>query len=131
MSAKHQLAALQLAIMQVLWERGEATVSEVREALAAVDRPLAHTTVATMLTKMERKGQVARRGAGRGHAYRSLLKQDQVSRSMIQDLTQRLFGGNVTEMVCHLLNGSEVSPEELARLSELIRQKKSQESPHA
>ena len=58
MARKYQLADLQLAIMQVLWERGEATVSEVREALAP-DRELAHTTVGTMLARMEEAGQVS------------------------------------------------------------------------
>ncbi|MFO1020008.1 MAG: BlaI/MecI/CopY family transcriptional regulator [Planctomycetales bacterium] len=131
MSTKHQLAALQLAIMQVLWDRGEATVAEVREALEQAGRPLAHTTVATMLTKLERKKQVDRRAVGRGHAYRSLLKQEQVSRSMMNDLAEKLFAGNVTEMVCHLLDNSEVSAEELARLQDLIRRKQNGETPHA
>ena len=53
MKEKHQLAALQLAIMQVLWERGEATVADVRNALKET-RPLAHTTIGTMLAKMKR-----------------------------------------------------------------------------
>lgn len=51
MSRKHQLAELQLAIMHVLWERGEATVGEVRDALEP-ERSLAYTTVGTMLAKM-------------------------------------------------------------------------------
>ncbi len=54
MRQKNHLAELQLAIMQVLWDRQEATVAEVREALNG-ERPLAHTTIVTMLTKMEAK----------------------------------------------------------------------------
>lgn len=128
MSRKTQLASLQLAIMRVLWET-EATVGEVRDALAAEGRDLAYTTVATMLAKMERKGQVGHRAAGKAFVYRPLLRQDQVSRSMVSDLAQRLFGGDVTLMVSHLLDGCELSPEELARLKALIR-KKEQEDRH-
>ena len=122
MSRKHQLARLQLAIMQVLWDRGEATVAAVRDALKD-DRPLAYTTVATMLTKMERNGQVAHRTEGRVHVYRPALQRERVSQSMVADLAGRLFHGDVAEMVSHLLDGCDVSQEELARLKALIHQK--------
>lgn len=122
MGRKHHLAELQLAIMHVLWERGAATVSEVRDALVP-ERSLAYTTVGTMLSKMEEKGQVAHRSDGRVNVYRPLVRQDQVSRSMVTDLADRLFNGDVTQMVCHLLDGSEVTPQSLAELKRLIRQK--------
>ena len=122
MGRKQHLAELQLAIMHALWERGEATVAEVREALAP-DRALAYTTVGTMLAKLEEKGQVTHRSDGRVNVYRSLIRQDQVSRSMVTDLVDRLFNGDVTQMVCHLLDGSEVTSESLAELKRLIRQK--------
>ena len=54
MAKKHQLAELQLAIMQVLWRQGEATVADVRKSLAP-ERELAHTTVGTMLAKMRKR----------------------------------------------------------------------------
>ena len=122
MAEKHHLAELQLAIMQVLWDRGEATVAEVRQALCEL-RPLAHTTVGTMLAKMEKKGQVTHRSDGRVNVYRPSVGRERVSRSMVSDLARRLFAGDVTEMVSHLLDGCEVSDEELARLKDLIRQK--------
>jgi predicted transcriptional regulator len=120
--AKHQLAALQLAIMQVLWERGEATVADVREALHK-SRPLAHTTIGTMLAKMERNGQVRHRAEGRVNIYRAAVQREKVRRSMLADLTARLFSGDLAEMVSHLLDSRDVSAEELARLKELIREK--------
>ena len=119
---KHRLAELQMAIMQVLWSRGEATVAEVRDALAP-QRELAHTTVATMLSKMERKGQVLRRSAGRALSYRAAIERDRVGRSMAADFTERLCAGDVTQMVCHLLDGCEVSKDDLAKVKRLIRQK--------
>lgn len=122
MGKKQHLAELQLAIMHVLWERGEATVSEVRDALAP-ERALAYTTVGTMLSKLEEKGQVAHRSDGRVNVYRSLVRQDQVSRSMVTDLADRLFNGDIAQMVCHLLDGSEITPEDLTELKRMIRQK--------
>ncbi len=122
MAKKHQLAELQLAIMHVLWERREATVSEVRMALMP-GRSLAHTTVGTMLAKMEDKGHVKHRSDGRVNVYRAAIRQDQVRKSMVADLADRLFQGDVTQMVCHLLDSREISPENLAELRKLIRHK--------
>jgi BlaI family transcriptional regulator, penicillinase repressor len=122
MKDKLQLASLQLAIMQVLWQRGEATVAEVREALSA-SRPLAHTTIGTMLAKMERKGQVRHRAEGKVNIFRPAIPQEKVRRSMVADLAKRLFAGDLTEMVSHLLDSREVSADELAQLKELIRER--------
>jgi len=122
----HQLATLQLAIMRVLWKRGEATVADVREDLHD-DRPLAYTTIATMLAKMERKGYVAHRIEGRAHIYRPAIDQEKVSRSMVTDLADRLFAGDVTQMVAHLLAGCDVDADELARLKALIRAREKEE----
>jgi BlaI family transcriptional regulator, penicillinase repressor len=125
MKEKHHLAALQLAIMEVLWERGEATVAQVREALKNA-RPLAHTTVGTMLTKMERNGQVRHRADGKVNVYRPAVRKEKVRRSMVSNLAASLFAGDVTQMVSHLLDGRDVSREELARLKSLIRQKEAE-----
>ncbi|WP_010584197.1 BlaI/MecI/CopY family transcriptional regulator [Schlesneria paludicola] len=119
---KHRLADLQLAIMHILWDKGEATVSDVQKALAP-GRPLAYTTVGTMLSKMEANGQVSHRVDRRINVYRAVLQQENVSRSMISDLAQRLCAGDVTKLVCHLLDECDVSREELSVLKKLIRQK--------
>jgi len=122
MSEKHQLARVQLAIMQVLWDLDEASVSAVQQALRP-ERDLAYTTVGTMLAKMEANGQVAHRTEGRSNIYRALLPREKVSQSMVADLAERLFRGDVSQLMCSLLDGSDVSPEELTRLKKLIRQK--------
>lgn len=117
-----RLADLQLAIIQVLWDKGQATVNEVRDALAP-ERKLAYTTVGTMLAKMESAGYVTHKADGRVNVYRAVLRREQVSRTMVSDLAERLFQGDVAEMMCHLLDGCDVSPQELARLKQLIRDK--------
>lgn len=121
-SKKHQLAELQLAIMQVLWERGDATVGDVRDALAP-RRSLAYTTVGTMLTKLEEKGHVTHRSDGRVNIYRAAVRREQVSRTMVRDLAERLFAGDIAQMVCHLLEGHDVTRDDLSALKRLIRDK--------
>ncbi len=112
--AGQTLGELQHAIMAVLWERGEATSAEVHEALAA--RGLAFTTIATMLRKMEDKGVVAHRAEGRQFVYRPTVSEDQVRRSMVGQLVERLFGGDPKALVAHLVSEQEIDADELEQL---------------
>jgi predicted transcriptional regulator len=113
------LGDLQHAIMEVLWSAEEATAAEVHRALQP-ERGLAPTTIATMLSKMERKGVVAHRLDGRRYVYRATVSRETVRRSMLGDLTERLFGGSVAALVAHLLSAHEVDSAELQELRELI-----------
>jgi BlaI family penicillinase repressor len=123
---KHQLGDLQLAIMRVLWRDGEATVRQVQDALEA-SRPLALTTVATMLTKMEGKGVVGHRAEGRRYVYRSLVSERQVRRSMMLRVTEGLFGGDAMAVVSHLLSERQIPAGELAELKRMIEQREREE----
>jgi predicted transcriptional regulator len=108
------LGELQFAILRVLWQKGEATVAEVHEALD--DRGLALTTIATMLRKMEDKRAVRHRENGRQFVYRAVPAQEQVHRSMVGDLVEKLFDGDPLQLVNHLLRTGEIAPAELAEL---------------
>lgn len=121
MQQKHSLGDLQLAIMRVLWHRGEAAVAEVHEALRE-ERGLAPTTVATMLVKMEKKGVVTHRSVGRKFIYEAAVTESEVRRSMVGELTDRLFQGNVAALMNHLLSEQELDAGELARLKALVDQ---------
>ncbi len=119
----HQLGELQLAIMRELWSRGEATVAQVHEALHP-QRGLALTTIATMLRKMEDKGVVSHRTEGRQFVYEATVSEDAVSRSMVGQLTARLFDGDPVAMVSHLLSEHEIDGDELSELQALIERKR-------
>lgn len=121
--ARPRLGPLQLAIMNVLWEQGPATVSEVHKAVPGGEK-LAPTTMATMLRKMEARGLVRHRQEGRRFIYEASLAQQGVMRSMADDLLDRLFGGRVSEMVSHLLKNREISGDELDALERLIAARK-------
>ena len=119
----HRLGDLQLQIMQVLWQRGHATVAEVHEAVAG-ERDLAYTTVATMLRKMDARGLVRHDLDGRSFVYQAAVEADVVSRGMADHLIERLFEGSLSDMVSHLLSTREVSREELSKLEKLIAERK-------
>lgn len=126
MGGQHNLGDLQYAIMRVLWEEGEATVSRVQERLAHGDKhERALTTIATMLTKMEKKGVVAHRSEGRIFVYKALVQEDAVRRSMVSELTERLFQGDYGALVSHLLDEQDIDRGELQRLRALLAARKS------
>ena len=119
MPRSFRLGDLQLAILRVLWEKKEATVVDVLEALSD-ERDRALTTIATMLTKMEKRKLVSHHSEGRQFVYRALVSESQVQRSMIAELTSRLFGGDTTALVSHLLQEHEIDASEVERLRGLI-----------
>ena len=118
------LTDLQLALMRVLWERGEATVSEVQEALAP-ERDLAATTVATLLSRLAKRGVVSYRSQGRQYVYRAAVTEDAVRQSLAADLAD-LFEGDVAAVVSHLLAARDVDADDLARVKQLIEAKEAE-----
>ena len=121
MSEQHALSGLQLAIMRVIWNRGEATVVDVQEALRE-ERGLALTTIATMLKRLEARGVVVHRMEGRQFVYRALVTEDLVKSSMVGQLTTRLFEGDPLALVNHLITEYEIDPGDLPRLARLIEE---------
>ncbi|HXY70364.1 MAG TPA: BlaI/MecI/CopY family transcriptional regulator [Gemmatimonadales bacterium] len=117
-----ELSELQLAVMRVLWQKHKAAVAEVHEALEP-ERGLALTTVATVLTRLEKAGLVAHRAAGRHYLYRPLVSEEEVRRSMVSALADRLFEGDVAALVSHLVTAREIEPGDLARVKRLIEDK--------
>jgi predicted transcriptional regulator len=119
MSERHQLTELQLAILRVVWDHGEATVQDIWEALHK-ERGLAQTTVATMLSRLERRGVVTRRAQARQYHYKADVTEQEVQHSMVGELTERLFDGDVTALVQHLLSDEDISPGDIAKIRDMI-----------
>ncbi len=120
-SPVRRLGDLQLRILKVLWNAGSASVAEVSEDLGT---ELAYTTIATMLRKMEARGLVWHREAGRKFMYEPAVTAEEVSRNSVADLVERLCEGSLADAVSHLLESREVSREELDRLERLIHERK-------
>ena len=124
---KH-LSELQMDIMRILWKTGEAGVSAVHEALQGA-RDLAPTTVATLLTRLEKRGLITHRTEGRQYLYSANISEGEVRKSMVGDLIKRLFHGDSSALVSHLVKSSQISHDDLDLIKEMIESaEKQQES---
>ena len=128
MSDTQQLTDLQLAILRVLWSKGSATATEITEALRST-RGLAQQTIATILSRLERRGIVQHTTRNRQYLYSAVLSETEATRGMLTELTDRLFEGDVTALVTHLLSGREIAPGDLARVKALLAEHESNRGP--
>jgi len=116
------LSDLQIAVVRVLWRNGETSVADIAKVLGD-ERGLKHTTVATLLTRLEKRGVVEQRREGRQLIYRALVSEPQVRRSMVADLVGSLFGGDSRELVAHLVRESDLAPGDLENLRKRLARK--------
>ncbi len=116
------LSDLQIAVMRALWNKPNASTTDVVEALRAT-RPLAHTTVATLLTRLEKRGLVATNRDGRQLTYRAMISESQIQRSMVSDLVSSLFMGNTSALLSHLVNQDEIDNGDLEKIRQLLENK--------
>lgn len=113
------LSDLQLDLMRVLWARGEASTAEVADALAA-QRGLAHTTVATVLSRLEKRGVVSARREARQLIYRAEVAESAVRRGKVAGLLGSLFGGDARALVAHLVKEDEIAAGDLEQIRQLL-----------
>lgn len=116
---------LELQILKVLWDSHPMTVREVRDALEASGRDLAHTTVITMLGTMVDKGQIDKLDPLQGKAFRfsPRIGRDDVSKGMLGDLVERVFDGSAEAVMLSLFDVKDLNEEELANLRKLLNKK--------
>ncbi len=126
MGKTKQFGDLQIAIMRALWALGEGTVAQVRGALTE-ERELAPTTVATVLSRLEKGGLIAHHTENRQFIYRPLVSKTELLRLMVTDLVEKLFQGDHTALVSHLLRESEISAGDLKRVKAMITAKEKSE----
>lgn len=107
----------ELEVMEVLWERGPATVAEVREAL---EDEMAYTTVLTVLRRLEEKGYVGHEEEGRAHRYHARVERAAARESALDRLTKKLFQGSPELLLTHLMSRRKLSKAELKRLRALV-----------
>jgi BlaI family penicillinase repressor len=116
------LSELQLDLMRTLWRRDEASVAEIAAALSE-RRELAHTTVATLLTRLAKRGLVEARRDGRQLLYRAAVAEPEVRRSMVGDLLRSVFGGDPKALLAHLVSERELGSRDLERVRSLLARK--------
>jgi len=112
------LAPVELMLMKAVWRRGAATVQEVTDAVAP-ERKLAYSTVLTMLRSLEDKGFLTHDQEDRRYVYRPVVNEDDVGKSMLKDMLDRVFDGSKELLLTRLFELGRVDDEELR----LIRRK--------
>jgi len=120
MSKDTRLSDQQFQIVQAVSRLGEASAKDVMQALAHLS--LAHTTIATVLTRLERRGILASSVQGRERFYRNLVDESTIRRSMVSSLVTTLFKGDSAALMAHLVSEGEVKADELDALRLLIDQ---------
>ena len=115
------LTEAELRLMDVVWEKGEATVSEVAEALPR-ELGLAYNTVLTTMRILEEKGFLrhSKSKEGRAFVYRAVVGRDEASRTAVRYLVSRFFRNSPELLVLNLLEDEELSAKELRRIRALI-----------
>ena len=117
------LTEAELRIMNVLWDRGAATVHEVLQALP--EKPaLAYNSILTIVRILETKGYVKHVKDKRAHVYMPKVDRKDATRFEVSHLVSRFFGNSHERLVLNILEESEIDAEELARVRELLERGK-------
>ena len=114
------LTEAELRLMEVLWDRGPATVAEVTAALPPP--PIAYNSVLTTMRILERKGYVAHDEAGRAFVYRTLIAREEAAGHAVGQVLSRFFDNSAGTLALRLIEDERPSSDELARLKALIEQ---------
>ena len=119
-----ELTERELEVMHVFWVAGESTAAEIRDRLAAAGRNLAYTTVATLVRILAEKRFLEQTNAERPFLYRPLRSFEDVSRSILGDLVERVFRGSREQLLVRLLDGRRLTAKERAVLEAILQEKK-------
>lgn len=125
MAKRPALAKSELEVARIVWRLGEATVREVLDALPP-KRGLDFATVQTYLRRLASKGYLRVRQRGRTNVYASSVEPGRVLRELIDDFVDRVFDGDTLPLVQHLIQGAELSDDEIDRLQRTLDELKEQ-----
>jgi BlaI family transcriptional regulator, penicillinase repressor len=117
------LGELQKAVMETVWEQGEATVQQVLDRLGRGprrDRPPAYTTILSVMQKLEKGGWLAHRTEGRSYVYRPTRTRDEAGSSSLRGLIDRVFRGDPLLLFQHLIDDQDLSDRDLSALRTMI-----------
>jgi len=108
--------------MEVLWDKGNATVAEVTAGVGAP--PLAYNTVLTTMRTLEQKGYVAHTEDGRAFVYRPRIARTKAADSAVRHLLQRFFGNSPGALAVTLLDEARLSEDDVARIQKALSRKR-------
>lgn len=114
------LTDAELRLMQIIWEKGEATVNDVLDALPE-DQTLAYNSVLTIMRILETKGYLGHRKEGRAHVYLPLVTEKQARKKAVRHMVSNFFNNSPELLLLSLVENDEITPEEIEKLKEMIK----------
>jgi BlaI family penicillinase repressor len=121
------LSGAQIEIMNLVWARVETTVSDIWKALQ-LKRPVARTTVLTVMDRLEKKGWLTRHVVEQQHLYSAARSREATLGGIVEQLVETAFAGSAEELVVALLSGRGVSADEAKRIRALIEKTRRKQS---
>ena len=115
------LTEAELRLMDVLWQRGSATVQEVLDSLPA-DQPLAYNSVLTTIRILEKKGYLGHTKDGRAYVFKPIVERQDATRSEVRHLISRFFKDSHEMLVLNILEDESIDADELRRLRGLLKE---------
>ena len=115
------LTDAELRLMEILWEKGTATVNDVVDALPE-KQALAYSTVLTTLRILEQKGYLGHEMKGRAFVYHPVVDRNQASRTAVNYIVSRFFDNSPELLVLNMLENDKIDPVELERLKKLVEE---------
>lgn len=110
----------ELEALKILWDRKEATVRQLWDAMNVSGEPSPYTTVLSLLQVMTRKGLVTHRSEGKAHVYRPKIERDRAYGNLASGFLDRVFDGAVDEYLVHALESRKFKTAELDQLEAMI-----------
>jgi len=120
------MGELQRAVLEAVWELGEANVHQVRGRLAG-RKQLAYTTVLSAMQKLEKAGWLKHRAEGKTYVYLPVQTREQAGAGSVRGFLNRVFAGDAVAMLQHLIRESKLSADDLGELKRLIDQKEQEQ----
>jgi predicted transcriptional regulator len=117
------LTRQELQIMKVVWELGNATVKEVCDTMSQ-KKPVAYTTILTLMGILEEKGALNHTRAGRAFVYRPVLSRQQATRNQVRDVINRFFGGRPDALVEDILENETIAADKMDAVKNLVESRK-------
>ena len=119
----------ELAVLEVLWDRGASTRRQIAEVLYPDGGPARYTTVQKLLERLEAKGHVARRRGGGGLTFTSVTDREGLISRRLRDVAEKLCGGSLTPLLMNLVRARPLTPQELHDLRALVKELSRQARP--
>jgi len=117
------LGPLQRTVLEMVWERGEASAHQIREQLNR-DKALAYTTVLSAMQKLEKAGWLKHRIEGRTYVYCATQSREQAGAGSVRGFLTRVFGGDAVVAFQHLIRESDLSDDDLRAMKKMIESRR-------